>query len=377
MHRLVETMPHPGTPQRKIRQATRTIRNQLHHAYPWVAPANATYEAADFIELAALATARNQSLSMASQTHVTLPDSDTLHHHLHNVPPTQVYDCFQETLDILLAIAGSLGWLREPVLVAIDRHNEPVYGAEQLYMCGMERKAGTNRAHAYLTCQRLTDPRLTLALQLLNPLRTQHDALQALLARTIARQAVLAFLLDKAFHNQFDLKLLLATGRWFVVPTPIDRSVPKAADELYRVRQRVGLGRHIATRSHRLGDPKTGADIVQVFVWEPDPEKPGEELLFVYACPELRSLAELDEWAQTYRVRWGIETGYRQLEAARIRTTSDVYANRLWLTLIALLLDTAWRLQRHARKQRGERHDFTMPQFLLQLEPANADPITA
>ncbi len=342
-----------------------------------MAPPNATYGAADFIELAARATARGQSLAMASQTHARLPNSDTLHHHLHRVTSARVYDGFQETLDVLLGIARAFAWLRDPVLVAVDRHNEPVYGEEQPYMCGMERKAGTNRAHAYLTSQRLTDPRLTLDVQLLNPLRTQHDALEALLARTLARQSVLAFLLDKAFHNQWDLKLLLATKAWFVVPTPIDRSVHKAADELYRVRQRFAFGRHVAARTHRLGHPETGAGIVQVFVWEPDPENPGEELLFVYACPELRNLAELDAWAQTYRSRWGIETGYRQLEDARIRTTSHVYANRLWLTLIAILLDTAWRLQRHARKQRGEPAAYTMPQFLVDLEPTITDPFTA
>jgi hypothetical protein len=336
---------------------------------------NRTYDRSDFVELVALATGRAQSLALASRTHPGMPDSDTFHLHLHAAKPGHVYDAFQACLDQLLALARTLHWLDEPVDVAIDRHNEPNYGAEQPYMVGMERKAGTNRAHAYLTSQRLGEPRLTLDLQLLNGLRHQTLALADLLRQTLRRNPTLrSLLLDKGFYTIDDLALLLATGQDFIVPIPKTKHLHKVEAELYRTRQRVGVtARFIAWRRHRMGEGSKGPDIVQVIRWEPDPEEPMGERWFAYACARETTVDEFDQWATRYRTRWGIETGYRTIEDLRRRTTSHVYGNRLYLTLIAVLLDVAWRLVRHARRRRG-RPTLTLPQLRLDMQP---EPVAA
>lgn len=356
-------MRRPVNPRVPARQTRRTVRSLLGQAYPWPEPPNRIYDRGDFVELAALATARGQSLAEASRIHHRLPDSDTLHLHLHDRTADEVFQAFQHSLNGMLDVARDLGWLDPAALVAIDRHNEPVYGAEQPWMVPMEEKAGTNRAHAYLTSQRLSEPRLTLDLQRMHGIRDQHQALADLLNATKKRQAIKALLLDKGFYTQKDIQLLIATQDWFVVPIPLTEHVHKWANELYRDRTRLDFGRFIAFRRHRVGHPTRGPLIVQVFVWEPDPEEPSGEALFAYACPQERPLAELNEWARTYRRRWGIETGYRQLEEQRLRTTSHVYQNRLFLTCIAVLLDTAWRLLRHARGRKTGARILTLPQF--------------
>ena len=344
------------------------IRTLLRDSYPIVEQENRTYDRSDFVELIALATGRDKSLSEAGRLHPGMPNSDTFHLHLHALKATQVFDAFQTQLGELLTIARGLHWLDEAVDVAIDRHNEPNYGAEQPYMVGMERKAGTNRAHAYLTSQRLGEPRLTLDLQLLNALRHQTLALADLLANTLRRNPNLrSLLLDKGFYTLGDLALLLETGKDFIVPVPKTKALHKVEAELYRTRQRVGVtARFIAWRRYRMNEGK-GPEIVQVIRWEPDPDEPTGERWFAYACRRETTVEEFDAWATRYRTRWGIETGYRTLEDLRRRTTSHVYSNRLYLTLTAVLLDVAWRLVRHARRRRGQT-PLSLPRFLLELE---------
>lgn len=336
---------------------------------------NRTFDRADFIELIALATGRDQSLAVASQTHPGMPDSDTFHYHLKAAKPTDVFDAFQDCLDELLTLARVLHWLDDAADVAIDRHNEPNYGEEQPYMVGMERKAGTNRAHAYLTSQRLGEPRLTLDLQLLNALRDQHAALADLLKQTLRRNPNLqSLLLDKGFYTLKDIRLLLETGKDFIVPVPKTKHLHKVEADLYRIRQRVGVtGRFIAWRRYRMGEDGTGPEIIQVIQWRPDAAEPSGEYWWAYACRRETTVEEFDEWAQRYRRRWGIETGYRTLEQLRRRTTSHQYSNRLYLTLTAVLLDVAWRLVRHARRRRGPT-TLAWPRFQLELD---TEPIAA
>ncbi|MGH8568135.1 MAG: transposase [Gammaproteobacteria bacterium] len=361
----------------KRKQAQRTIRTNLRDSFPTVERPNQTYDRADFVELISLATSRDQSLAMASQTHPGMPDSDTFHLRLKAAKPADVFSAFQHCLDELWSLARALHWLEEAVDVAIDRHNEPNYGEEQPYMVGMERKAGTNRAHAYLSSQRLGEPRLTVDVQLLNALRHQTLALADLLKETLRRNPNLrSLLLDKGFYTLDDVQLLLDTGKDFIVPVPKTKHLQKVESELYRTRQRVGVsGRFIAWRRYRMGEDHDGPEIVQVIRWEPDPEEPTGEAWFAYACRRETTVEEFDEWATRYRTRWGIETGYRTIEELRRRTTSHRYSNRLYLTLAAILLDVAWRLVRHARKRRGT-PVLTWPRFQLELEH-EPTPITA
>jgi hypothetical protein len=237
-------------------------------------------------------------------------------------------------------------------------------------MVGMERKAGTNRAHAYLTSQRLGEPRLTLDLQLLNGLRDQHAALADLLKQTLRRNPNLrSLLLDKGFYTIQDIKLLLETGKDFIVPVPKTKHLRKVEAELYRTRGRVpGTNRFIAWRTYRMGEDHDGPEIVQVIRWEPDPDEPTGEAWFAYACRRQTTIQDFDAWATRYRTRWGIETGYRILEYGRRRTTTHEYSNRLYLSLIAVLLDVKWRLIRHARRRRG-RPTLTLPLFQLETIP--------
>lgn len=347
------------------------IRTMVRDSYPMVERPNQNYDRADFVELASMAAARRQSLHHTSQRLHRLPDSDTFHGHLHAYKSADVFDAFQTTLDRMLDVARSLDWL-QPCDVAIDRHDEAYYGKDASFTVGCQNRRGTNHAHAYLTSQRLAEPRLPLDLERLHPLRSQHDALRDTLERTEKRQPVATYYLDKAFHNRRDLELLLSTGKDFVVAVPQTKLVKRLEKELIRTRTAVHFGRFVATTRHRVGDPVHGPEVVLVFHWEPDPRKKTGESWFVYACPREAPPEELHRRAEAYRTRWGIETEYRILDQLRTRTSTTAYPNRLYLSCLAVLLDCAWRLVRHARTRRDPgRPVLTLNTFLDQVtEPA-------
>lgn len=354
----------PATRRPEPRQTRRTLRTLIANAYPAPQAPNRHYSNHDFIELAALATGRRSSLHDASTNNPRLPDSDTLHAHLHPIDPTTVYASFQTTHQRLLDTGRALGYFDQPTRIAIDRHNEDYYGADAPWIVSKRDDHGTNKAHAYLTSQRMQDPCVTLDLELLSAFRDQHDALRELVHATMQRARVSTAFLDKAFYTQRDLSILLETPWDFVVAVPLDKHKKAIAKEAYAGRVRTGPGTYVATRRYRVGDARRGPEVVLVFCWEPDAGEPSGERLFVYACRREVDAKTLWAWSQEYSSRWSIETGYRIVEHTRLRSTTHVYANRLFLTCIVFLLDTFWRLVRHARRVRAPSEPvLSMPTF--------------
>ena len=58
------------------------------------------------------------------------------------------------------------------------------------------------------------------------------------------------------------------------------------------------------------------------------------------------SLKEITTLPEEYRKRWGIETGYRQIEEIRPRTTSRDDVFRMMLFYTALLFYNLWTVER-------------------------------
>jgi hypothetical protein len=78
--------------------------------------------------------------------------------------------------------------------------------------------------------------------------------------------------------------------------------------------------------------------------------------VFLYACWGIRATPA---WVKkVYRLRFGVETSYRQMNRARIRTTSRRPTLRLFLVGVALLLRNLWAWLHWtalARRRRGGR----------------------
>jgi len=351
------------THARRIKQARRTLRNLIRPAYPYDPPANARFETADYVELAALAMGRRTSISDASITmrdrgNTRLPHADTFHEHPHALDedPRAVLDAFNTALDGIIDAVRPAGWLPAGP-VAIDGHCEPYHGDHHNdWVVGNKGTRGTNWAHKYLTSQRIQEPKIQLGLEPVTPKRGRSSALASLVLSTMLRMEVTLWLLDREFYNRMDLRTLMATGRDFAIPVPRDRRPRQQEDAAWRAKSRVGA-RYVSIMPHDAGDADGSIPVFHVYQWRPDEKEPSGWRLFVYATPHKPTLETADARADEYRTRWTIETGYRLTEEVRLRTTTTHYPNRLLLSCLALLLDAYWRLVAYAKSLRDPQAD--------------------
>jgi hypothetical protein len=229
----------------------------------------------------------------------------------------------------------------QPQRVAIDLTLLPYYGTTGLEPDQLRRgeaKAGTTRFHCYATASVLrAGRRLTLALTFVHAEEALVDVLTDLLGR-IARLGVLIrrLFLDREFASVAILQHLAAQ------PLPSVIAVPKRGDRLkallhgrtsyqttYTMRSaddgEVSFPLHIACRYAAGRRGRHGIDYLPFAV-------------VGQGADTLRVRHVADE----YRLRFGVEAGYRQMNAVRAPTTSRDPALRLLLVAVALLLTNLW-----------------------------------
>ena len=85
---------------------------------------------------------------------------------------------------------------------------------------------------------------------------------------------------------------------------------------------------------------------------------------FATNVPEHAVHGDVDGFVERYRMRWGIETGYRCYESVRPRTASRSESVRILLMFFPFLLYNAWILAGYllARRWPGGRHVLTLRQ---------------
>jgi Transposase DDE domain len=270
------------------------------------------------------------------------------------------------------ALAGGL----PPILlgrsqyVAIDLTLIPYYGQpdrdpEELYRG--QSKAGTKQFHAYATAYIIFEGcRYSLGLRAVHHSDPWEDVVRDLL-RQVRKTGVKVrcLLLDRGFYSVGVIRYLQAARCPFLMPAIRRGRKPdhpqgasgtwafttrkRSAWTSYTLEERNGARRATVTLAvccHRLpertrsGRPVKKREVVWLYAlwgWQP------------------RSVA----WVrQTYRKRFGIESSYRQLNQARIRTSSRSPLLRLLFVGLALVLRNVyvwlhWEVL--AKKRRGKR----------------------
>jgi putative transposase len=329
------------------RQCTATV---LYALLCWAANRLASLTAA----CAALTRApSDQAVRNALQA--TLPQAQTLQHRLNH------------------ALADGLprALRRRRQRVALDLTLIPYYGQphhDPAELVGGPAKAGTQLFHAYATAYVIyRGCRWTVALQ---PVYQGQpwDALVRDLLRQAVRAGVKArlVLLDRGFYSVAVVRYLQRARYPFLMPV-IRRGRPPqhrhgaSGTWAFFARRCSGWDRH--TLEERRGRARATVTIGICCRWvarrrrrRPGPAR-RRRAVWVYACwglpaPSLRWLRE------TYRQRFGIESSYRQLHQARIRTSTRQPLLRLLYVGVALLLRNVWvwlHWEVLAQRRRGRR----------------------
>jgi hypothetical protein len=256
--------------------------------------------------------------------------------------------------------------LRRGQRVAIDVVLTPYYGKETEQTAAElvhgERRDGTTRFHAYATAYVIVNgERFTLALTFVQA----SDRLALVLKRLRKRLRQMSvkttlLLLDRAFFTVEIIDQLQRDNQPFIIPVIIRGKllppggtrvlVAKHSSQWTRYTMTSASGQTVtfdvavAAQNGRAHRSRSGR-----------PWKRGRHVR-AYAVFGLR--AHPLAIAHVYRLRFGIESSYRQLHQGRARTSCTRAVFRLWLAGIAFLLRNLWiwiRFQVTALPRRGRR----------------------
>lgn len=287
--------------------------------------------------------------TLRQAVHANLPDRDTLLGRLNQA-----------------LAAGWPPWLRRrPQPLAIDLtlipyHGQHAHDPRELYRG--QAKSGTTHFHAYATVYLIRyGQRFTLALTTV----CQGEKLEEVLRRLLRRCARLGVrpqhvLLDRGFWTVGVIRYLQAARYPFVMPViargkKVEAAGGPSGSRVFWTWRRGGWSRY--TLQETGGGRKATVSIcVHVRNRAGRRGRHGREHL-VYACWRcpMRTPGAV---SQLYRRRFGIETSYRQLNEARVKTCSRDPEVRLFLVGVALVLRNVWVWLHHealATPRRGRR----------------------
>ncbi len=232
--------------------------------------------------------------------------------------------------------------------LAIDLNLRPYYGqahqrAEEIYRS--QAKSGTTHFHAYASCYIVhRGRRYTVALRRVEKGTPLVDVVKGLLrqaSRTGVRPNLL--LLDRGFYSVAVIRYLQAARYPFLMPVVIRGRQPShpngpGGTRVFATWKRSGWSHYTLTSAdHRKATVKIA---VHCRNWQGRRGRHGRQTL-VYAFWRIQP--KTTQWIfEVYRQRFGIETSYRQLSEACIKTTTRNPALRLLFVGIALFLRNVW-----------------------------------
>jgi putative transposase len=258
---------------------------------------------------------------------------------------------------------------KKPVDVAIDFHDRPYYGQpqdpRQRQVVKTQEERGTHRAHRFASLSiLLPDFRLIASLRFhprsggtLAAVRSAlHDFHQV-------GGKLRAVFLDRGFYNYAVLSWLKVQGITAVVPLRLGSSQRKKWER----------GKRSYSTIHTLKGPRRGDPPLQVTIHVVVRYQMGRKWnrhgcqYLIYAV--LGEMA-LDEVADRYRSRFGIESSYRVLGQALARTSSRSPSLRLLQVGVGMMLQNEWVILRllYASEGRQGRVGFRIREEVLRFE---------
>lgn len=228
-------------------------------------------------------------------------------------------------------------------LTLIPYHGQPEANVEEVYRS--KAKDGTSHFHAYASAYLvLHGQRYTVALTPVTKSEKMGVVVKRLL-RLAAKAGIRPklLLLDRGFYSVEVIRYLQAARVPFLMPAIArgrkpSNDKPATGIRAFQLRKRGGWGEHM------LQDARKRKATVRICVYCGNYRgkwKRHGRFAWVYAFWGLKPSST--RWvANTYRQRFGIETSYRQMNEARIKTCTRSPALRFLFVALALLLRNVW-----------------------------------
>jgi hypothetical protein len=235
---------------------------------------------------------------------------------------------------------------RQPLaidFVLIPYHGEPLETEDEIYRG--QPKSGTSHFHAYASIYVVRKgQRFTLAVTYVRKGEKLEDVLKRLLQRAAQTGVKPRYLLlDRGFYSVAVIRYLQAARYPFLMPVvcrgrKVEHPKGPSGTRVFLTWKHSGWG------SYTLTDAKKRKATVSICVkcrnyrgqWK---RQGRQKLVYAYWGMEPTSY----QWVhETYRSRFGIESSYRQMHQARIRTCTRDPLLRLLFVGVALILRNVW-----------------------------------
>ncbi len=326
--------------------------------------------ASTLLQILLIAASRTVSIFAACRDLADAPTDQTIRNALAATLP-EIAE-LQRRLNLSLATNLPRALFRKSRRVAIDLvlipyHGEPLQDEKEIYRS--QPKRGTSHFHAYATATVVhKGHRYTLALIRVEKDEKMKSVVQQLLAIVRRRGVKIRYvLLDKGFFSVEVISTLKRAGVGFIIPAMVRGRKPKSRKKATGLRslrrKNHGYYRYTLTRKVQ-GKQHSSRVTICVASKGYTQEKTGKsgrkKLLFVVWKVRL-SPREIREM---YRTRFGIETSYRQMNEARIKTCTRDPRLRLLFVGIALVLRNVW-VWLHFKLAKGKWSD--PPKLFLEL----------
>jgi IS4 transposase len=252
-------------------------------------------------------------------------------------------------------------------LTLIPYHGQPYQDEQEIYRS--LPKSGTSHFHAYATAAVVhKGHRYTLALTRVEKGEKMKAVVQRLLAIVRRRKVKVRYLLlDKGFFSVEVISYLKLAKVGFIIPAMVRGRKPKPGKKATGLRaiRRKKNGYYKHSLTGKVGGKQRSSRVnicvaSKNYMHKKSGKRRRKKLLYAIWKVRLSPRAI----RETYRTRFGIETSYRQMNEARIKTCTRDPKLRLLFVGIALVLRNVW-VWLHFKLAKGQWDDE--PQLFLGL----------
>lgn len=345
-----------------------SLRTTFACPWPVARSRNQRVEADDLLDPVLAATARATSVSAACEA-IARFDTDTVHHHLRKLSPSDAVEYARSVNTALLVDARRRGLLHGPQVVAIDTHKDPDWtdGHEDCIRARGHR--GTGFVLDYLSIETVEGARFTLSFAPVTNEAKVRMQYERVLDDALRESSIEMLLGDRGFYSRPLMLALQARRVPYVIAAPrnslIARRIRNARPRANRIPKTRCL--YYETKvTMRFHGPTLTTNVV--LFWRPD-KNTGEMVCFPFATSESNLSPERAyELAYLYLRRWNIETGYRIKNKLRVRTCSPHAGVRRFLQYFAILAHNLWTLIRWSIRHRKPDKTLTLKGFQVMLD---------
>jgi len=295
-----------------------------------------------------------------------LPSGSWVRDRISSLSEGQVKDMMGKAHASMLDKLKEFRIFNTPVTVAIDYHKIPRYDrAADEKIVRSKHEKGTCRFECYATLQCVDEGRRAqICSQQVGCFDEKDAMIEKLVTETRLNGIETALLLlDRGFFTIDAIKMLKKVRVRFLMPCIMNDGIKKALQE-HIEGKRKSLSRYI------MGKGEHAVSFTLVILPRPDcNDSQKRYLLFATNIHEGHILWNIHKLPEDYRRRWGIESGYRDAEGVRARTTSMNNAIRLLYFLYSLVLYNAWLLANLIIADRFSMH-LTQPVIKLTMMAA-------